>query len=25
VGSVSLVYTLLGDTKFGAVEWRENP
>jgi hypothetical protein len=22
VGTVSLVYTLLGDTKFGAVEWR---
>jgi hypothetical protein len=22
VGTVSLVYTLLGDTRFGAVEWR---
>jgi len=21
-GTVSLVYTLLGDTRFGAVEWR---
>ena len=22
IGTVSLVYTLLGDTRFGAVEWR---
>lgn len=25
VGSVSLVYTLVGDPNFGAVEWREDP
>lgn len=25
VGSVSLMYTLLSDEKFGAVEWREEP
>jgi hypothetical protein len=23
VGTVSLVYTLLGDTRFGAIEWRD--
>jgi len=22
-GTISLVYTFLGDTKFGAVEWRD--
>lgn len=25
LGTVSLVYTLLGDTRFGAVEWRDRP